>query len=220
MKTKENKIKKKYEYTTGEKIANVTSHGVMAALVLLAMPFAIIWTYSRGILLDAIGVSVFMISVFLMLFVSALYHSMEKDSRHKHVFKIFDHIFIYVAIAGSYTPIALSVLGGWQGIVITCIQWVMVTAGILQKTLSKKKEPKPSVAIYLIMGWTIVVFMPLFIKRASLELLSMVLLGGIMYSLGAFFYKKKAFKYYHLVWHIFVNLGVAAHFVGIVFFLY
>jgi hemolysin III len=216
---KEKKEKKQYFYTFGEEVANVVSHGVMAGLALLAMPFAIIWVYSRGNLLDAIGVSIFMISVFLMLATSGLYHSMTLDSKHKHIFKIFDHIFIFVAIAGSYTPIALSVIGGWQGILIVCIQWAMVLAGILQKTIFTRKNPKPSVAIYLIMGWTIVMFMPLFLRSARLGLVIMILIGGIMYSLGAYFYSKKAFKYYHLLWHIAVNLGVAAHFVGIVFFL-
>ncbi len=212
-------MKKKYTYTFGEELANVTSHGVMAALCLFGMPFAIIWVYSRGDLQDAIGVSIFMISIFLMFLASTLYHSMAIDTKHKTIFKIFDHIFIYVAIAGSYTPIALAVIGGWQGIVITCIQWAMVTAGILQKTLSKKTDPKSSVAIYLIMGWTLIAFLPLFLKKASPELFIMMLLGGLFYSAGAFIYSKKSFKYYHMVWHLFVNLGAAAHFVGIVFFL-
>lgn len=214
------KEKKKYIYTLGEEVANVTSHGVMAALCLFTMPFSIIWVYSRGSVLDAIGVSIFMISVFLMFLASTLYHSMARETKHKVVFKIFDHIFIYVAIAGSYTPVALSVIGGWQGIVITAIQWSMVTAGILQKTLSKRANPKSSVAIYLIMGWTIIVFLPLFLKKASIELFIFILLGGLFYSAGAFVYAKKPFKYYHMVWHLFVNLGAAAHFMGIVFFLF
>lgn len=217
---KKKKEKKVYIYTLGEEVANVISHGAMAGLMLLSMPFAILWVYSRGNLLDAIGVSVFMISVFLMLATSALYHSMTLDTRHKHIFKIFDHIFIFVAIAGSYTPMALSVMGGWQGIVIISIQWAMVLAGILQKTIITRKNPKPSVLIYLVMGWTIVMFLPLFLRSARIELVIMIFIGGIMYSLGAYFYSKKAFKYYHLLWHIAVNLGVAAHFVGIVFFLH
>lgn len=212
-------MKNNYTYTCGEEFANVVSHGIMAALALLAMPFAIIWVYSNGDLLAAIGVSIFMISVFLMLLSSALYHSMANDTNHKRIFKIFDHIFIYVAIAGSYTPIALSVIGGWQGIVITAVQWSMVTAGILQKTLSKRKNPKPSVVIYLIMGWTLIAFFPLFIKKASLELFLFILAGGLFYSAGAFIYSRKTFKYYHMVWHIFVNLGTLCHFIGIVFFL-
>jgi len=210
---------KKYTYTFGEELANVTSHGVMAALCLLAMPFAIIWIYSKGSLLDAIGVSIFMISIFLMFLASSLYHSMVLDTRHKHIFRVFDHIFIYVAIAGSYTPIALSVIGGWQGITIVCIQWAMVILGILQKTLSKKSEKKPAVAIYVIMGWTIVMFFPIFFKQASIPLFSLVLAGGVFYTGGVYFFAKKAFKYYHMIWHLFVILGAVTHFAGIVFFL-
>lgn len=211
--------KKKYIYTFGEELANVTSHGIMAALCLFAMPFAILWVYSKGTLLDAIGVSIFMISIFLMFLASSLYHSMVIDTKHKNIFRIFDHIFIYVAIAGSYTPIALSVIKGWQGIVIVCLQWAMVIAGILQKTLSKREEKRPAVAIYIIMGWTVVAFFPVFIKTASVPLFSLVLAGGIFYSAGVYFFAKKAFKYYHMVWHMFVNLGALAHFIGIVFFL-
>jgi hemolysin III len=144
---------------------------------------------------------------------------MAKETRHKYIFRMFDHIFIFVAIAGSYTPVALSVIGGWQGIVIVCIQWTMVIAGILFKTMSRNRLPKASVVIYLIMGWTIVIFLPLFLRQASRELFSFLLAGGICYSLGIIFYAAKNIKYFHMIWHLFVNLGAAAHFIGIVFFL-
>lgn len=212
-------MKKLYEYTFGEELANTVTHGVMAILVLFSMPFAILYVNARGSLIDAIGVSVFMISIFLMLLSSTLFHSMEKDSEQKRIFKIFDHIFIYVAIAGSYTAVALTVIGGWQGIVITCIQWAMVIAGILQKVLLNRKNPKSSVGVYLIMGWTLLAFFPLFIKQATFGIFLFILLGGIFYSVGAVIYAKKAFKYYHMVWHIFVNLGALMHFIGLVFFL-
>ncbi|MBN2853756.1 MAG: hemolysin III family protein [Clostridia bacterium] len=212
-------MKKLYEYTFGEELANTVTHGVMAILVLFSMPFAILYVNARGSLIDAIGVSIFMISIFLMLLSSTLFHSMEKDSEQKRIFKIFDHIFIYVAIAGSYTAVALTVIGGWQGIVITCIQWTMVIAGILQKVLLNRKNPKSSVGVYLIMGWTLLAFFPLFIKQATFGIFLFILLGGIFYSVGAIIYAKKAFKYYHMVWHIFVNLGALMHFIGLVFFL-
>lgn len=212
-------MKKLYEYTIGEEVANTITHGVMAALCLLSMPFAILFVYIRTDIVGAIGVSIFIISVFLMFLASTLYHSMEKNTKHKIVFKIFDHIFIYVAIAGSYTAVALAVIGGWQGIVITCIQWTMVIVGILQKVLSKRKNPKASAAVYLIMGWTLLAFLPLFLRSASLAVFMFILLGGIFYSVGVIFYAKKNFKYYHMVWHIFVNLGATMHFIGLVFFL-
>ncbi|MDX1359241.1 MAG: hemolysin III family protein, partial [Clostridia bacterium] len=72
---------------------------------------------------------------------------------------------------------------------------------------------------YMIMGWTIVIFLPLFLRQASRELFSFLLAGGICYSLGIIFYAAKNIKYFHMIWHLFVNLGAAAHFIGIVFFL-
>ncbi|MBP3498286.1 MAG: hemolysin III family protein, partial [Alistipes sp.] len=110
-----------YIPTLGEEIANAISHGVMAMLTLLALPFATLWSYTHAVgnnIESAVGVSIFVISIFMMFLTSTLYHSMHPQSRHKEIFHILDHIFIYVAIAGSYTPIALTVIGGWQGILI------------------------------------------------------------------------------------------------------
>ncbi|NLF37783.1 MAG: hemolysin III family protein, partial [Clostridiaceae bacterium] len=69
-------MKKLYEYTFGEEVANTITHGVMAFLVLISMPFAILYVNAKGRLIDAIGVSIFMISIFLMLLSSTLFHSM------------------------------------------------------------------------------------------------------------------------------------------------
>ena len=95
----------------------------------------------------------------------------------------------------------------------------MVLFGIFYKSLSRKSIPAVSLTIYLVMGWTIVFFLPLFVRRASMPLLVLIALGGLLYTLGAWFYAKKGFRYHHMVWHILINLAVAAHFVGIVFYL-
>lgn len=216
------KKKEIYIPTVGEEIGNSTSHGVMALVALCALPFAAVWAYvhdNEGVL-ASVSVSVFVISIFLMFLASALYHSMNPASKHKAVFHILDHIFIYVAIAGSYTPIALSVIGGWQGILITAIQWTMVIFGIFYKSLSRKSIPAVSLTIYLVMGWTIVFFLPLFVRHASTPLLVLIAAGGVLYTVGAWFYARKGFRYHHLVWHLMINLAVACHFTAIVFFLY
>lgn len=155
-----------------------------------------------------------------MMLISTLYHSMSPQSRHKEVFHILDHIFIYVAIAGSYTPVALLVIQGWQGTLIVILQWLMVIFGIFYKSLSRKSIPAVSLTIYLVMGWTIVIFLPLFIRNASTPLLSLIALGGVFYTLGAWFYARKGFRYHHLVWHLLINLAVVAHFIAIIFYMY
>ena len=218
-----NKIKKFYIPTFGEEVANSVSHGAMSVLALLALPFSAVWAYLHNPaapIMASAGVSVFVVSLFLMFLCSTLYHAMLPESKHKAVFHILDHIMIYLAIAGSYTPIALCVIGGWQGSLIVAIQWVMVLFGIFYKSLSKRSIPSISLTIYLIMGWMIVIFFPLFWQQASTPLLALIGAGGIFYTLGAIFYAKKGFRYHHLVWHLLINLAVICHFVGIVFFLY
>ena len=217
------KIKKIiYIPTFGEEVANSVSHGVMTILMLLALPFSAVWASLHNPanpVLASVGVSIFVISIFLMFLCSTLYHSTLPESKHKAVFHILDHIMIYFAIAGSYTPVALCVIGGWQGVLIVVIQWVMVLFGIFYKSLSKRSIPSISLTIYLIMGWMIVIFFPLFWNNASTPLLALIGGGGIFYTLGAWFYAKKGFKYHHIVWHLLINLAVVCHFVGIVFFL-
>ena len=134
------KIKKVlYIPTFGEEVANSVSHGVMTVLMLFALPFSAVWAYLHNPSFPALasaGVSVFVISIFLMFLCSTLYHSMQPESKHKAVFHILDHIMIYFAIAGSYTPVALCVIGGWQGVLIVAIQWIMVLFGIFYKSSS------------------------------------------------------------------------------------
>ena len=218
------KIKKNIIYmpTFGEEVANAVSHGAMSLLALLALPFSSVWAYSHATTHPALasaGISVFIISIFMMFLCSTLYHSMQPASKHKSVFQILDHIMIYFAIAGSYTPIALQVIGGWQGVLIVVIQWAMVLFGIFYKSLARKSIPSISLSIYLIMGWMIVIFFPLFWRHASTPLLVLIGAGGVFYTLGAVFYAKKGFRYHHLVWHLLINIAVICHFVGIVFFI-
>ena len=105
-------IKKVRNFTFGEEIGNSVSHGFMALAVLGGIAPTAIHAYLRNGALAAVGTSIFMCSLFLMFLSSTIYHSMTIDTRHRQVMQILDHIFIYVAIAGTYTPIALSVIGG------------------------------------------------------------------------------------------------------------
>ena len=211
-----NKVRR---YTLGEEVANSITHGVMAFVSFALIAPTAIHAYLVGGVLDAVGTTIFASSIFLMFMTSTLYHIMSYDTKHKTIFQILDHIFIYIAIAGTYTPIALSVVGGWQGIVIASLQWSMVLFGILYKSLARNSIPKISLTIYLVMGWTILIFLPIFIIQANIILVILIGSGGVMYSAGVLFYSKKHLKYHHMLWHFFVNVGVAAHYVGLVFFL-
>ena len=206
-------------YSFGEEIGNAVSHGVMAFVALAGISPVAIHAYVRHGVLAAVSTSIFMCSLFLMFLSSSLYHSMGAETRHKQVMQILDHIFIYVAIAGTYTPIALYVIGGWQGVVVASLQWVMVVFGILYKSIIRRKIPKISLTIYLVMGWAVLFVAPMLIRKASLGLLLLILGGGVFYSAGTFFYAKKEKRFFHMVWHFFVSLGAVCHFLGILLFL-
>ena len=213
------KINTTRPYTFGEEVGNAVSHGAMAFATLGGIAPVAIHAYLQRGTLAAVGTSIFMCSLFLMFLSSTIYHSMAFDTKHRHMMQILDHIFIYVAIAGTYTPIALSVIGGWQGIVVASLQWAMVLFGILYKSISKRRIPKISLTIYLVMGWSIIFVAPMFIRNASLGLQLLILGGGVFYSAGAYFYAKKEKRFFHMIWHLFVNLGAVCHFMGILLFL-
>ncbi len=207
------------EETLGEEIGNTITHGVMAIIVLVMMPYAAIRAYTRGnefAVLDAACVSIFCICIFFMFATSASYHSTLHKTTHKVVYNKLDHIAIFFAIAGSYTPIALSVVGGTEGTILVCIQWAMVVAGILVKTLLWRKARLLSVPIYLLMGWSMVMYFQQFRDHATPLLFWMVIAGGVCYSLGCIFYACN-FKFSHMIFHFFINAGATCHFIGIVF---
>lgn len=214
---KEKSMRDMFRLGFGEEVANCITHGVMAALCLIALPSSAVYAYTKAGSVYAAGVSVFIICLFLMFLVSTLYHSMPFGTTHKYVFRKLDHICIYFAIAGSYTPIALTLIGGWQGYLILTIQWSAVLGGILLKTKANKRFPKLSMAIYMIMGWTALLFLPILIQKSSLLFLSFIVAGGIMYTIGAFFYSKPHRTYFHSIWHICINIASICHFISIVF---
>lgn len=206
-------------YTFGEEIGNAVSHGVVALITLGAIAPTAVYAYVQRGVLATVGTSIFVCSLFMMFLASSLYHAASSGTKQKQIMQILDHIFIYVAIAGSYTPICLSVIGGWQGILVVSVQWVMVIFGVLYKSLVRKRIPKLSLTIYLVMGWSGVFVLPLLIRNASLGMQLLLFGGGIFYSAGTFFYRKKDKRFFHMVWHFFVNLGALCHFLGILLFL-
>lgn len=202
-----------------EEVGNVISHGVMVALLLMLLPIIAIRSYLIGGPILAFGNSVFIIALILMFLASTLYHSMAFDSKHKVIFRILDHIFIFVAIAGTYTPVALYAISGVWGIVILIIQWTCVISGVLYKVLAKSYNKKITLAIYLIMGWSALFFLPVIISKTNPIFLGLIALGGILYTIGTWFYAQKTRPYFHFIWHIFINLAAISHLVAVIFFL-
>ncbi|TCD46187.1 hemolysin III family protein [Streptococcus sp. X16XC17] len=200
----------------GEEIGNAVTHAISSLLMLILLPISAIYSYNHGGMIQAVGVSIFIVSLFLMFLSSTIYHSMSYGSLHKYILRIIDHSMIYIAIAGSYTPVVLTLMNNWLGYLILTIQWGTTAFGILYKIFAKKVNEKFSLTLYLIMGWLVVIIFPAIVSQTGSAFWLLMLAGGLSYSIGAIFYAQKR-PYFHMIWHLFIILASLLQYGAIVF---
>lgn len=203
-------------YSKGEEIFNAVSHIVGGAIGIVAFVIAFIFAYPDGIKITA--VSVFGLSIIILYTMSALYHFLP-NGRGKAVFRIFDHCTIFLLIAGTYTPYCLIALGGTVlGYSILAAEWFMAVLGITGNAIAMNNKVIKglSMALYVIMGWLILIaFVPLY-NALSVASFYLLLAGGIAYTGGIVFYAfGKRVKYFHSIWHLFDIAGTVLQFLSI-----
>lgn len=202
----------------GEEISNAISHGVGAALFIAGTVIMIVQAAINGKGAMAItSVSIFGASLILLYLTSTLYHSLT-NYKAKKVFRKLDHCMIFLLITGTYTPVCLSLIGGWVGWTVWGINMACTVIGVTLNSISVRKFDKVSQILYIIMGWSIIMASYSAFKVIPGPGLLLVLLGGILYTIGTIFYRKKNLKYAHFVWHLFVILGSLPHFAMILYY--
>lgn len=199
-------------YSTGEEIAHAITHGLGVLASLAGLILMVSRAASQGGTLLLVGVTVFGVSMVLLYTSSTLYHALTHQ-RAKRVFELMDYSAIYVLIAGTYTPLALVVLGGAWGWWVFGVVWGLAIVGILYEVVLLRRWKLLSLAFYLVLGWlAVVVIKPL---SATLPTAGLIWLGagGLAYTGGSVFYAWRGFPYHHAVWHLFVLVGTLCHFV-------
>ena len=166
-----------------------------------------------------LGTALFLLGMFLMYLSSTLYHAVTNPV-HKRRLRVFDHVSIYVMIAGSYSLLCTYVLGGWIGWGLFAFLWACVLAGIIGKLVALGKYPKLSLALYLMMGWVaLLVLVPLW-QRMPHTAFYWILAEGVFYTIGAyFFHLDEERPFYHAIWHVFIMLGSLSHTIATVIIL-
>lgn len=198
-------------YTKGEEIFNMTSHivgGVLGIVAtILCVVFAAIHENGYGIVSGAIYGAT-MIVLYTM---SSIYHGLRPERPAKRVFQVLDHCSIFLLIAGSYTPFCLVSFREYDpklGWIIFGVIWTMAILGIVLNSIDIKKFRVFSMICYLGMGWCIIFtanLLPLLLGNVGLSLL---VAGGISYSVGAILYGLgKKIKWMHSIFHLFILLG-------------
>ena len=201
------------------------SHLLGALLTIPALIFMLSKLPEQQFTLYLASYVVFSISMFLMFAASAVYHLMEISEDGIRQLKRFDHMAIFVMIAGSYTPFCLIGLESplaWQ---MFALVWAIAIFGILVKVFWLHAPRWLSTVLYLSMGWVaLIVYAPLS-QGLSAGAIDWLITGGVAYTVGAVVYATKwpnihqKYFNFHDLWHIFVLAGAACHFVSIAFYL-
>lgn len=157
-------------------------------------------------------------SAIIFLFtISALYHAMT-DDKIKHRFRVLDHIGIYILIAGTYTPVSLIALEHSLGWILFWIVWGIAICGIILKLFFTGRFEILSLVLYVAMGWLIVFDFNNLSAVIGGSGITLLIAGGLAYTLGIIFYAVEKIPYNHVIWHLFVLAGAICHFFMIFFY--
>lgn len=201
-------------YTLGEEIANAITHGIGALLSIAALVILIVHASSYGTAWHVVSYTIFGVTLIILYTESTLYHSIT-NRKAKHIFRIFDHSSIYLLIAGTYTPYTLTVLRSPLGWTIFGVIWGLTVLGIIIKALWVGKFDRISTTMYVVMGWMVAISLKrlwLGVPHLSFWLL---VIGGVLYTLGAVLYSFDKIPYNHPIWHVFVLAGSTCHFFSV-----
>ena len=201
-------------YSPKEELLNVITHGaglVLSVLGLFLLIFKALEFDSRRLLLSFL---IFGGSLILLYLASTLYHS-TKDRRKRFSFKIFDHIAIFILIAGTYTPFALVTLQGRIGWIILGVVWGIALFGTILKLFFTGRFKILSTLLYVGMGWVIIFAIKPLMENLSSQGLLWLLGGGLAYTIGAILYSISRINYNHAIFHFFVLLGSYCHYMAI-----
>src|SRR5450759_323542 len=197
----------------GEEIANSIRHGVGFVAELVVFPVLVMGALQHGAS-AVMGAAVFGATMSLLYLTSTIYHALP-ENRGKRVFQILDHGAIYLLIAGTYTPFTLGVLRGAWGWTLFGMIWGLAIFGVVLKSSGGIRYHRLSTALYLAMGWLVVIAAkPLWLHVPGWGLFWLGA-GGIAYTVGVGFYTARHMRYAHFVWHLFVLTGTACHFVAV-----
>ena len=208
---------KKSFYSKGEEIANAVTHGIGTLLAISALVLLIVFSTHYGNTWYVVSYTIYGACLVLLYLFSTLYHSII-NKRAKRVLRIFDHASIYILIAGTYTPFALTILRNHGGWIIFGVVWVAAVIGITIKVFFTGKFEVVSTIVYVVMGWLIVFYLKTLIANLPTAGVVLLVSGGIIYTLGAVLFLFDKIPYNHAIWHLFVLAGSTCHFLCILLY--
>lgn len=202
-------------YSLSEEIGNAVTHGIAAMISVLGLAALLIRAGGRP--WETAAVAIYGASMLFAFSMSSLYHAIT-NVRVKMVFRVLDHSSVFLLIAGTYTPFTLVTLRGPIGWTVFGVVWAIAAFGITLNIIGLERFKKVSMFCYIASGWCIIAAaFPLW-RALPKSGVTLLFLGGILYTSGLLFYGKKRIPYMHMTWHFFVLAGAAAHYFSIMYY--
>lgn len=201
----------------GEKF-NSISHLFGAALALMGFGALLAVSIQQNDWVTIASFSVFGVTLVMLYTVSTLYHSFRNPAL-KRILRKFDHVAIYLLIAGTYTPFTMVSLADGNGPLMLLVVWSLAVVGILLDIYVRRRIEVLQLLIYLVMGWICVFEYDNLRAVIAAPGITWLVIGGLFYTVGIIFYvldHKNKLPHAHGIWHLFVLMGSASHFISVI----
>ncbi len=198
------------------------THGIGIALAILGTVFLLIKVIPDHDALRIGGFIVYSVSMIVLYLCSTLYHAIHTTVDKRILLRKTDHTAVYLLIAGTYTPLCLTLLQGALGYGLLATIWTLAIAGTIMAFTWINCPRKLTASIYIILGWISIVALPFMWQNAGFAPVAWCLGGGLLYTIGGVLYALKWPGRHnprfgcHEIFHVFIVLGSIAHF----FFVY
>jgi hemolysin III len=197
-------------FTRGEEISHSISHAAGALLSIAALVLLVAFALRSGNARITAGYAVFGASLVTLFAVSAVYHGLRAGTP-KRVMEVMDYSAIYILIAGSYTAFSFAALRGAESWALFGAAWGFALVGIAMKAVFPFRFKKAFLASYLVMGWLVAPLIGRIHSAIPAAAFFLFVSGGLSYTVGTVTFSLQRFKWFHLVWHIFVLGGAGCH---------
>lgn len=198
---------------------NSLTHWAGAVLALIGLIALLIVGW--GTPAKVFSLIIYGVSLIFLFSASATYHMVQVKEKALEIFRKVDHAAIYFLIAGTYTPFCVNAFEGFWKWGMLIIIWSLAVIGIVIKVFYIRSPRWLNAGIYVVMGWLSIAAIGQMLAVLPIWVLSWLLAGGVIYTLGAVVYITKIFNFipgvfgFHEIWHIFVMLAAAAHFIAV-----
>lgn len=202
-------------YTFGERLADGLLHVVGVAASLVAFAVLLIIGIKSETALWIVSLTIYGFALVSMFSFSAGYHLVARPPKLKEWLRRLDHAAIFLMIAATYTPFVLIEMNTPWGLSLLAVVWGIAAVGIVLQLFAPRYISRLSVALYLVQGWAVLAAWEPLMSALPGRVLTLLMLGGVLYTVGVVFHLWERLPYSNAIWHGFVLVAASCHFAAV-----